>query len=348
MASKLGRRPSSAALAVLHGAIVIVTLAVLAVGKATPPAGDTVALAYAASSCGNAILEPPEQCDPPGSITCPAGSPLGAFLPCNVDCTCPPIPTTTTVTTTSSTTTTTCPEFPFLVRLKGRVGNSSRIEGGIGENDAGGVFQLGKDVFVSDGSTTAGDTVRIGARTSIYRLETNNFYQGPFSSVRDGVGPFVPPLTAPYCPIPVLTCGGPDVIVQGGTSVTLTPGTYGRVFVLAGATLTLAPAGTFNFCALKIARDANVVVTGASQSTINVFGVLIVSNGSVFGPASGTPIPEVNVGGRTVRVGQSASLTAFLSAPNALLGIGRLATVHGTFCANTLRTDKGIFLICGG
>jgi hypothetical protein len=45
--------------------------------------------ASAQSSCGNAFLEPPEECDPPGSITCPPGSPLGAFLPCNPDCTCP-------------------------------------------------------------------------------------------------------------------------------------------------------------------------------------------------------------------------------------------------------------------
>ena len=62
---------------------------------------------HAVSSCGNAFLEPPEECDPPGSISCPAGSPAGAFLVCNVDCTCPPLPTTTTTSTTTSTTTTT-------------------------------------------------------------------------------------------------------------------------------------------------------------------------------------------------------------------------------------------------
>jgi hypothetical protein len=72
--------------------------------------------ANAASSCGNAFLEPPEECDPPGSISCPPGSPLGAFLACNVDCTCPALPstttttvTTTTVATTSTTTTTIAP-----------------------------------------------------------------------------------------------------------------------------------------------------------------------------------------------------------------------------------------------
>src|SRR5215813_13876820 len=47
-----------------------------------------VALAQT-SSCGNAFLDPGEQCDPPGSLTCPGGSPGGAMLPCNADCQCP-------------------------------------------------------------------------------------------------------------------------------------------------------------------------------------------------------------------------------------------------------------------
>src|SRR5262245_52036317 len=53
--------------------------------------------------CGDGVVEAGEQCDPPGSITCPPGSPAGAFLACNQDCTCP---TTTTTTTTSTTSTT--------------------------------------------------------------------------------------------------------------------------------------------------------------------------------------------------------------------------------------------------
>jgi hypothetical protein len=57
------------------------------VGETQPPMS---AVAWAqTSSCGNAILDPGEQCDPPGSITCPPGSPSGAILPCNADCTCP-------------------------------------------------------------------------------------------------------------------------------------------------------------------------------------------------------------------------------------------------------------------
>jgi len=59
--------------------------------------------------CGNGLLDPGETCDPPGSITCPPGSPANAFLACNDDCTCPTIPTTTTTVVTTSTTTTTTP-----------------------------------------------------------------------------------------------------------------------------------------------------------------------------------------------------------------------------------------------
>ena len=42
-----------------------------------------------AQVCGNSIVEPPEECDPPGSISCPPGSPGGAFQACGADCTCP-------------------------------------------------------------------------------------------------------------------------------------------------------------------------------------------------------------------------------------------------------------------
>jgi hypothetical protein len=42
-----------------------------------------------ADLCGNGVLDDGESCDPPGSITCPTGSPAGSFLACRSDCTCP-------------------------------------------------------------------------------------------------------------------------------------------------------------------------------------------------------------------------------------------------------------------
>jgi hypothetical protein len=74
-------------------------------------------------SCGNGHVEAGEECDPPGSLTCGAGSalgaflessPIGVFLECLADCTCPTTTTSTTVptTTTTSTTSTTSTTVP--------------------------------------------------------------------------------------------------------------------------------------------------------------------------------------------------------------------------------------------
>jgi hypothetical protein len=52
-------------------------------------AGPLLGAGASAQTCGNGIIETPEACDPPGSISCPAGSPGGAFLACAADCTCP-------------------------------------------------------------------------------------------------------------------------------------------------------------------------------------------------------------------------------------------------------------------
>ncbi len=42
-----------------------------------------------AQTCGNDVVESGEDCDPPGSLTCPdESSPGGSFVACNADCTC--------------------------------------------------------------------------------------------------------------------------------------------------------------------------------------------------------------------------------------------------------------------
>src|SRR6185295_13155506 len=57
--------------------------------------------------CGNGILEDGEQCDPPGTDTCPPDSPGGAFTTCLENCICANIVTTTTTTEEPPTATTT-------------------------------------------------------------------------------------------------------------------------------------------------------------------------------------------------------------------------------------------------
>ena len=48
-----------------------------------------VSLPAGAQLCGDSMVDAGEQCDPPGSISCPPNSPGGAFLECQADCGCP-------------------------------------------------------------------------------------------------------------------------------------------------------------------------------------------------------------------------------------------------------------------
>jgi len=76
-------RRSGSTLPAIVGAVLIAPAIVWLLGRGGGPSGDPLAWAQV-SSCGNAILEPGEQCEPPGSSSCPA------FVTCNANCTCGP------------------------------------------------------------------------------------------------------------------------------------------------------------------------------------------------------------------------------------------------------------------
>lgn len=246
----------------------------------------------------------------------------------------------------SSTTTTTCPEFSFLVERNGKVGNSGTVDGGIGANDPGGLFRLGKEVLVTDDHTTAADKLKLGNDASVFDVETNTLLAGPGATIRGTQTTATLPLTDPFCPIPSFSCGGPDVIVPFGGSVgPLAPGSYGRLIVSNSGTVTLAP-GTFQFCSIKTGRGSSIMTTGGVPSTIQVVGTIRLLNDTFFGPDAGTPLPDVQVAGVVVRLSQNSTLHAFLSAPNALLKVGRSASVIGGFCVDTSVSDKFTTLTC--
>jgi hypothetical protein len=76
------KRPRSTLPAILVAALVAPAVVwLLDRGGGAP--GDPLAWAQV-SSCGNAILEPGEECEPPGSSSCPA------FVTCNSNCSCGP------------------------------------------------------------------------------------------------------------------------------------------------------------------------------------------------------------------------------------------------------------------
>jgi hypothetical protein len=279
--------------------------------------------------CGNGIVTPPEQCDPPGSLTCPSTSPGGAFVACQADCSCPG-----------------CPLFPFLIRTVGKIGNDGQVTGSIGANDAGGDFHFGKNVFQSDASTVAADHLGLGEGTSVANALGKTLRKGRGAVVRGQTGIPVLPLTTPFCPIPDFACSSAAVTVLVGDSTgPLPPGTYGTLTILRNGTLTLAP-GTFEFCSLRTSKRATINVTGTEQTTINIVGTFRLADGSTLVPAPGTPTPRINIAGPYMRVSHRSTLQAFVSAPSALLTLGRYATINGTFCVNQSQSDKRVKLTC--
>jgi hypothetical protein len=237
---------------------------------------------------------------------------------------------------------------PFLIKQTARFGNGSSIGGGLGVNLPGGRLRLGRNVVVVDGAALKGDVISIGNGTSVDDVYTNQLLMPRDNSaiVNGTVRPIVLPLEEFFCPIPDFTCGGPSVLVPpGGTLGPLDPGSYGPLRMLNGSKLTLKP-GTFTFCDFRTGRNVDIRTTGGGTTTINVDGKFRLANGSFMGPDNASLTPILNVTGRRLRIGAGSTLQALVSAPDALITLGRGAKLTGTFCACRGRSDKNITLEC--
>jgi hypothetical protein len=260
-----------------------------------------------------------------------------------------PSTTSTTTSTTSSTTTTvpvvcTCPGVPFLVAREGKINNDADVRASAGASNPGGRFRLGKNVVFADGTNLIGDTVQIGNGSSVDGVLANTLLKGDFVTIHGVVGKPTLPLVQPFCTIPAIACGGAEVMVKPNQSTgPLAPGTYGKLSLQNGGTLTLA-AGTFTFCDFKMGRNA--VLTTLGPVTLNVQRNVVIGTASTFGPAAGdTPI-VVNVAGKLVRVSQSAVANAAFFAPAGRITFGRDSHLLGCFCTDREKSDKHITLEC--
>jgi hypothetical protein len=237
----------------------------------------------------------------------------------------------------------------FLVRTKGRFNNDAKIDGNLGANDPGGFIRIARRAFMADGTTLAGDTANIGNWGSAFDVAANTIIDhARGATIRGSRGPVSLPLTSPYCPLPPLECGGPDILVpRRGELLDVVPGSYGTIHVKNDATIQLAP-GTYDMCKLDVARKATIHLTGTTQTVLNVSERVRLANGVRIVLDPGTPTPALNVGGNDLRIGPKAEIEAFISAPNARLRLGGQATVRGSFCVDTARSGKKIHLTCAG
>jgi hypothetical protein len=91
-------------------------------GQTTTTTTTTTTSTTAPDLCGNDQLDPGEDCDPPGGLTCP-DSTGGAFVACEVGCTCPFGPATTTTTIPASTTSTSLQTTTTTTTVPAQCGN---------------------------------------------------------------------------------------------------------------------------------------------------------------------------------------------------------------------------------
>ena len=204
---------------------------------------------------------------------------------------------------------------------------------------------MAKNVFMADGTFIGADQVEVGNASSVFQVRAGKSFKKGFGAiVRDQVLPLTTPVQTPFCVAPSFTCGGPDVIVAPGQPVgPLAPGSYGRVIIMNGGSLTLTD-GTYAFCDVKMGRQALLEAQGTV--ILNIVGNLRVGTASTLAPSPGNPPVGIYVLGRKVRTSQSAVITAAIVAPNAKISFGRDASFNGCFCASQAKSDKHITLTC--
>src|SRR5262249_4137849 len=170
------------------------------------------------------------------------------------------------------------------------------------------------------------DTLQLGRNVSV--KSTKDFVSSPFN-----------------CDIPAITCGGQAVNVDKNRSLHLIPGTYGAVDLQNGAALAL-DAGLYTFCSIRTGKHVQITIGGATPATINVRDDVRLENGSLLGPSGSGPLPTLNVGGTSLKVGALGVLKAIVNAPNARFGLGRAAAFTGAACVDQVAGSRNVQLIC--
>jgi hypothetical protein len=237
-----------------------------------------------------------------------------------------------------------CDQPAFFARRTAKLNNDGTFSGHAAVNDPLGRLQVGKNVFMPDGSSLTANYVQVGNASNVSQVFANVVKTGLGAVIRNGGGSATLPLVDPFCEIPSFTCGTQLVNLPPGSTATLTPGVYGFVRVANGATLQLA-GGVYTFCDVKMGREAAIEAQGPVLMQIS--GSLRIGTDSYFGPTFGAPPIAAYVAGRKVRVSQSAVAVAQITAPFAKAQFGRDATLTGCFCSDQVRTDKHITLTCG-
>jgi hypothetical protein len=218
--------------------------------------------------------------------------------------------------------------------------------GNVGVNDAGGTMSWGRSSHFADNTEVVTDILkRAGQKSSMYDLFTNTI-ASPLAragaTVRnDGPVSWSPtPLISPLPPTPNCVVGSTGVVVPKNGSLTLPPGSYGKVVVANGATLDLT-GGTYHFQDFKTGRKATITVDAPSD--ITVAGKFRTNTGTTLLPGSGVGASDILVGvcGSLVKLSHKNHISGVFYVPNGQLRFGHGGFYTGQFVARELRSDFG-------
>jgi hypothetical protein len=292
-----------------------------------------------AGTCGDGIVQAPEQCDP--------GSP-GGVVACPGRCVPPPNLEACSCTAAS----TDFRDFAVVADTQARLSAGATVQGGgVAVRLADGLLYVATGASIAGDAQAIGDRARLLPSSSIGRLFSNNAIVIPGAFVGDG-GPFafVPPLVLPM--LPTFSAASPssnDVDANGGGTQYLAPGAYGNVTVEPGATLVLhgltpgSGVGGYDVQTLKVIGGGRL--SADNPVVVRVAGSLKVTGKSQVGPTPGSPLlagdVQFAVGGAIARLGRGANIQAHVFGPNATILIGRGTNAQGRFVGQKVLVQKG-------
>lgn len=233
----------------------------------------------------------------------------------------------------------------FTVRERFRLKNFGRIMAGtyVEVTDPQGDIHLGRDVYAEDGSVLVADRVKLDAGTSVANVSSDSVRSAQ-ATIRGVTRTTTPrPIPVDYTVRTAATCTGPAITVPPGQTLILDAGRYGDVRIGEGATLILK-VGVSRFCSLTMDDRAllefeGLVNQSPAMSRLEIAGDVRLATSVIIRPAYGTPVPQIEVGGRRFGFGQRSEVYAFVRAPRAHVRLHKNSTLRGSLVAARVSSD---------
>jgi hypothetical protein len=296
-------------------------------------------ISSALAACGDGVLQAGEACDasaPGGDAACP-----GACVPSGVtgECTCA-LPSTD------------ARHYVLVGDTLLKIGKNALVLGGnVGVVEHGAMLAIGAGATLPGGSQAVGDVMRVYDGAHVGRLFSNVPNVRPTAVIAQG-GPFgfTPPLfvLSGLPPFPSFLPGNTPVQVGLGGTLVLQPGSYGNVVVGQNGTLILhgltsgKGAGVYEINALRTGFNAQVVAD--NPVVMNIFDRIAMNGLGRLGPAPATGLIagdiQLNVTGKSVRIGRGAIVAAHIRAPHAKAVLGQTALLTGRLIAPNIVTQN--------